>query len=50
MQPTGQDNDNTEGHTQTGTGAPNYSGAYTPTTTSTAASQTTSSSNKIRLM
>lgn len=33
VQPTGLDNDDTRGRTPTGTGAPGYSGVYTPSTT-----------------
>ncbi len=48
VQPTNLDNDDTDGHTQTGTGAPNYSGAFTRTASASASSS--SLSNKIKLI
>lgn len=40
MQPTGQDKDDTNGRTETGTGRPNYSGALKTSSTATAAQAT----------
>ena len=48
VQPTGQNNDDTAGHTQTGTGAPKYSGIYTPSS-SAASSATSTVEAKMRL-
>lgn len=48
VQPTGQDNNDTIGHTDTGTAAASYSGAYVPQTSSAAAASGTADA-KIRL-
>lgn len=50
MQPVNLDNNDTEGHTQTGTGRPGYSGAYTPPAATSAASQTSGTKNRIKLL
>lgn len=50
MQPTGLENDDTEGRRETGTGAADYSGAWTPTDTIGSADATaTGRNNRIRL-
>lgn len=50
MQPNGQDNDNTKGRQETGTGRPNYSGAFTRSTTRTGgAAPTAGGNNRIKL-
>ena len=50
LQPTGQDNDDTNGRTETGTGRPNYTGALKTSSTATAKATATDSSNdKLRL-
>lgn len=48
MQPTGLDNDNTQGEKETGTGAPDYSGVYTPTSAAEDAEES-EAANRIRL-
>ncbi|KAL2751950.1 glycosyltransferase family 48 protein [Sodiomyces alcalophilus JCM 7366] len=48
MQPTGLDNDNTQGETETGTKAPDYSGVYTPTSEASDAEES-ETRNRIRL-
>lgn len=48
VQPTGQDNNDTIGNTQTGTGAASYSGALQTMTTASASSSSTAAA-KIRL-
>lgn len=48
LQPTGQDNNDTIGETQTGTGAASYSGAL-ETMSASASASSTSNSGKIRL-
>ncbi|KAJ9148570.1 Glycosyltransferase family 48 protein [Pleurostoma richardsiae] len=50
IQPTGLNNDDTDGHSQTGTGMVGYTGAYTSSTTATSAAETTGSNNRIRLL
>lgn len=49
MQPVNQNNNDTEGHTQTGTGAPGYSGALATMTGSAAATASASGDSKLRL-
>ncbi|ROV90753.1 hypothetical protein VMCG_09418 [Cytospora schulzeri] len=48
-QPTGQNNNDTIGHTDTGTAAASYSGAYVPQTGASASASSTGDSAKIRL-
>jgi len=50
LQPTGLNNDDTQGRTQTGTGRPGYSGAFTPTAAASSATQSSGSNNRIRLV
>ncbi|KAK4242840.1 glycosyltransferase [Achaetomium macrosporum] len=49
VQPTGLDNNDTRGHTQTGTGSPSYSGVWTQTT-STAAATATAADRRMMLI
>ncbi len=50
IQPVNLDNNDTDGHVQTGTGRPGYSGAYTAPAATSSASQTSANKNKIRLL
>lgn len=47
LQPVGQDNDDTRGHTQTGTGMPNYAGIYTPSSAAAPGSAATSAAARL---
>lgn len=49
LQPTGQDNNNTIGETETGTGAASYTGALLTMTKASASASSTGDAAKIRL-